>query len=68
MFIVTGGSGLIGSSLVWGLNRAGIDDILVVDHLGNTTDKWKNLAPLRFSDYMERETFREMLRAKDSSA
>lgn len=63
MFIVTGGSGLIGSSLVWGLNRAGIDDILVVDHLGNTTDKWKNLAPLRFSDYMERETFREMLRA-----
>ena len=63
MFIVTGGSGLIGSSLVWGLHRAGIDDILVVDHLGNTTDKWKNLAPLRFSDYMERETFREMLRA-----
>lgn len=63
MFIVTGGSGLIGSSLVWGLNRAGIDDILAVDHLGNTTDKWKNLAPLRFSDYMERETFREMLRA-----
>ena len=63
MFIVTGGSGLIGSSLVWGLNRAGIDDILVVDHLGNTTDKWKNLAPLRFSDYLERDAFREMLRA-----
>ena len=28
MFIVTGGSGLIGSSLVWGLNRAGIDLML----------------------------------------
>ena len=63
MFIVTGGSGLIGSALVWGLNRAGIDDILVVDHLGNTTDKWKNLAPLRFSDYMERDEFRSRLRA-----
>ena len=35
----------------------------MVDHLGNTTDKWKNLAPLRFSDYLERDAFREMLRA-----
>jgi ADP-L-glycero-D-manno-heptose 6-epimerase len=34
-----------------------------VDHLGNTTDKWKNLAPLKFDDYMEREDFREKLRA-----
>ena len=33
MFIVTGGSGLIGSALVWGLNRAGIDDILVVEEM-----------------------------------
>ena len=56
MFIVTGGSGLIGSSVVWELNRNGIDDILIVDHLG-TSDKWKNLAPLRFDDYLERDDF-----------
>ena len=62
-YIVTGGAGLIGSALVWELNRAGIDDILVVDHLGNTTDKWKNLAPLRFDDYLEKDTFREKLAA-----
>ena len=49
MFIVTGGAGLIGSAVLWRLNRAGIDDVLVVDHLG-TTDKWKNLAPLRFDE------------------
>ena len=59
MIIVTGGAGLIGSSMVWQLNRAGIDDILIVDHLGNTTDKWKNLAPLRYNDYLERDAFQE---------
>ena len=56
MFIVTGGSGLIGSAIVWKLNQMGIDDILIVDHLG-TSDKWKNLAALRYSDYLEREDF-----------
>ena len=56
MFIVTGGSGLIGSAVVWELNKNGIDDILIVDHLG-TSDKWKNLAPLRYDDYMEKEDF-----------
>ncbi|MBE6364140.1 MAG: ADP-glyceromanno-heptose 6-epimerase [Lentisphaerae bacterium] len=61
MFIVTGGAGLIGSAMVWQLNHAGITDILIVDHLGNTTDKWKNLAPLKFDDYMEREDFRSKL-------
>ena len=60
MFIVTGGSGLIGSAVVWELNRNGIDDILIVDHLG-TSDKWKNLAPLRYDDYMEKEDFLEKL-------
>ena len=57
MYIVTGGAGLIGSALIWKLNSLGITDIIVVDHLGNTTDKWKNLAPLRYSEYLERDEF-----------
>ncbi len=61
MYIVTGGAGLIGSALVWGLNQRGIDDILVVDHLG-CSEKWKNLAALRFRDYMEKDAFRAKLR------
>lgn len=49
--LVTGGAGFIGSALVWGLNRLGIQNILVCDELGKN-DKWRNLAPLRFDDYL----------------
>ena len=45
--IVTGGAGFIGSAIVWRLNELGHDDILIVDR-ADETDKWKNLAPLRF--------------------
>jgi len=60
MYIVTGGAGLIGSAVVWSLNHRGITDILIVDHLGNS-DKWKNLGPLRYSDYLEKGEFRTLL-------
>src|SRR5215203_4508927 len=51
--IVTGGAGFIGSAIVNRLNELGHDDILIVDRL-DETDKWKNLPPLRFSDYLDR--------------
>jgi ADP-L-glycero-D-manno-heptose 6-epimerase len=54
--IVTGAAGLIGSAIVWELNRHGIDDVVLVDRLG-TSDKWKHLVPLRFADYLEAEDF-----------
>lgn len=50
--IVTGGAGFIGSAIVWRLNQLGYDDILIADRL-DETDKWKNLAPLRFADYID---------------
>lgn len=62
MIIVTGGAGLIGSAVIHRLNQLGRDDILVVDHLGNST-KWKNLTPLRFLDYMEKDEFEARLDA-----
>lgn len=54
--IVTGGAGLIGSAVVWALNRRGIDDILIVDRL-DQSEKWKHLVPLRFSDYVDADDF-----------
>jgi len=50
--LVTGGAGFIGSALVWALNRRGCDNVVVCDILG-TTEKWRNLTPLRFTDYVE---------------
>lgn len=60
MIIVTGGAGFIGSAFVWKLNCEGIEDVIVVDHLG-TSDKWKNLVPLRFEDYLRKDDFFDMV-------
>lgn len=64
--LVTGGAGFIGSALVWQLNRAGIDDVLVVDRLG-TDEKWRNLAPLSYADYMDADELLERMRRRDAS-
>lgn len=50
--LVTGGAGFIGSALVWELNRRGCESIVITDILG-TIEKWKNLTPLRYEDYLE---------------
>jgi ADP-L-glycero-D-manno-heptose 6-epimerase len=60
MIIVTGGAGFIGSALIAGLNKCGIDDIMVVDRLGSD-QRWKNLVNLRFADYIDKEEFLEMV-------
>jgi ADP-L-glycero-D-manno-heptose 6-epimerase len=49
--LVTGGAGFIGSALIWGLNQLGLQDILVCDQLG-ADEKWRNLVPLQFDDYI----------------
>ena len=60
MYIVTGGAGLIGSAVVWALNQRGIEDIIIVDHLG-TSEKWKNLRALKFAEYYEKDSFLKVL-------
>ena len=50
--LVTGAAGFIGSALVWELNRRGFENILITDVLG-TDEKWRNLVPLRYDDYLD---------------
>lgn len=50
--LVTGGAGFIGSALVWELNRRGHQNIVIADRLGSD-EKWRNLVPLQFADYID---------------
>ena len=60
MFVVTGGAGFIGCNVVRGLNKLGITNILVVDNL-KKSEKFKNLAECDFSDYLDKNEFREAI-------
>lgn len=53
--LVTGGVGFIGSALVHSLNQRGQENILISDFLGSD-EKWRNLVPLRYLNYMEGDT------------
>ena len=60
MIIVTGGAGFIGSNLIAKLNKLGISDILLVDHLKNGR-KMYNIARLDIKDFIDREDFLNMI-------
>lgn len=59
--LVTGGAGFIGSAIVWALNRRGCENILISDFL-RTSEKWKNLASLRYADYLEADDLESLIR------
>ena len=60
MIILTGGAGFIGSCFLARLNSQGIDDIIVVDNLDDS-GKERNLLGKRFSDYIPKDKFLELL-------
>jgi len=61
--LVTGGAGFIGSALIWALNRRGVTDIVVAD-LHRSEGKQRNLAPLRFAEFVEAADLRRRLAAQ----
>ena len=62
MIIITGGAGFIGSAMLLELNRKGEENIIVVDDLGSTTtEKWRNLSGLAFTDFIPKDLFPDLL-------
>lgn len=54
--IVTGAAGFIGANIIKGLNARGLDDVIAVDDL-TQGDKFRNLAGLRITDYVDSNSF-----------
>ena len=57
--VVTGAAGFIGSNIIKGLNARGFDDIIAVDDL-TQGDKFRNLADLQISDYVDADVFYDL--------
>jgi ADP-L-glycero-D-manno-heptose 6-epimerase len=64
MIVVTGGAGFIGSAIVWKLNQLVETKIIIVDELG-MDEKWKNLVPLKFEDFIHKDDFISMIIDQD---
>jgi ADP-L-glycero-D-manno-heptose 6-epimerase len=62
LIVITGAAGFIGSALAWRLNQLGRNDLLLVDNL-RTSASWRNLVPLSYLDYMEKDDFLAALEA-----
>ena len=61
---MTGAAGFIGSAVVWALNREGNVPALVTDYL-HTDEKWQNLVPLAFGDYIEADVLLSRIQQND---
>jgi ADP-L-glycero-D-manno-heptose 6-epimerase len=60
--LVTGGAGMIGSAITWELNRSGFDQILIADKM-DRSEKWRNLVPLKFLDYLDADDLLHQLKS-----
>lgn len=60
--VVTGGAGLIGSAIIWGLNNRNLENIWLVDWAEPDSLKARNIAPLSYSRHLSPEDFRTMIR------
>ena len=63
--VVTGGAGLIGSAIIWGLNNRGLENIWLVDWAKPDSLKSRNIKALSYSRHLPPEDFRKMIREKN---
>lgn len=59
---MTGGAGLIGSAIIWGLNNRGLENIWLVDWAEPDSLKSRNIKALSYSRHLSPEDFRNMIR------
>lgn len=64
IIVITGGAGLIGSSVIKCLNDKGLSNIVIFDTLGKT-EKWKNLVGKKFLDLLPKEACFSWLTGKE---
>ena len=64
MIVVTGGAGFIGSALVNGLNKKGINNIWIVDQVDHP-EKQNNLNPLVFDQLIGQDNFLKKILEKN---
>jgi ADP-L-glycero-D-manno-heptose 6-epimerase len=65
LIIVTGGAGFIGSCVIRHLNNQGINNILVVDDLGNDL-RWKNLLGKKFVNIISKHNIFDWLKTNQN--
>lgn len=65
MIVVTGAAGFIGSALVYGLNKKGINNIICVDKMGSDK-RWENLNSVVFQDFIDKDEFIKRIRERKS--
>lgn len=59
--ILTGAAGFIGSCYLWKLNQEGLTNIILVDEKLSAA-KEKNLAGKRYKDFIEKDTFLDLIK------
>jgi ADP-L-glycero-D-manno-heptose 6-epimerase len=65
MYVVTGGAGFIGSNIAAAIEARGLGKVVVCDHLGNE-DKWRNIATLDLTNFIQPEELSDYLSDNES--
>ena len=60
--VVTGGAGLIGSAVIWGINNQNRENVWLVDQCEEDSLKSRNLEHLRFRRFVGVDEFRQLVR------
>ena len=62
--VVTGGAGLIGSAVIWGINNQNMENVWLIDQCEDGSLKSRNLEHLGFQRTLGVSAFRDLIRQK----